>query len=50
MKFDKQRPVLSPEAVERLPEFANLSTQQKIFILLVAGGASIVAATQTAYE
>lgn len=50
MRFDGQKSVLSPQAVERLPEFAPLTTQQKTFILLVACGASILSAVKGAYN
>jgi Bacterial regulatory protein, Fis family len=49
MRLEKKS-VLSPEAVESLPEFAPLNDQRKTFVLLVAGGAPIVSAVQTAYE
>lgn len=50
MRFDNRKPVLSPEAVEALPEFAPLNAQQKSFLLHIAGGAGVVPAVQSAYE
>jgi hypothetical protein len=49
MRFDKRKSVLSPEALESLPELAPLTAQQKTFVLLIAGGAPIVAAVKGAY-
>jgi hypothetical protein len=49
MRFDKRPVVLTPQQVESLSEFAPLNAQQKTFLLLVAGGAPIVAAVEKAY-
>jgi Bacterial regulatory protein, Fis family len=50
MPLDDRKIVLSPEAVEALPEFALLNAQQKTFLLLLAAGSGVVAATQGAYQ
>ena len=50
MRFDRRKPVLSPETVERLPEFGRLTDQQKTFILLLASGATVLVATQGAFS
>jgi hypothetical protein len=50
MRFDKRKPVLTPEQVESLPEFAPLNAQQKTFILLLSADVPVAVAVDGAYE
>lgn len=50
MRFDKRPIVLTPEEVELLTEFAPLNAQQKTFVLLLAGGAPVLAAVSGSYQ
>jgi hypothetical protein len=49
MRFDKRKSVLSPEALESLPEFASLNPEQKTLMLLLATGVPIVTAIEKTY-
>jgi transcriptional regulator with GAF, ATPase, and Fis domain len=49
MRFDERKPVLSPQQVELLPEFAPLNLQQKKFVLLLAGGAPAITSVKESY-
>ena len=50
MRFDNLKPMLSPKQLEALPQFRALTDQQKTFLLLLSGGATVVTAMMGAFK